>query len=69
MYTHIIDLYDELWDIILDGVDIPVDGVGMIADRKSLTPGQKKTYIKHHKVCDILVNALPHSEYIKIVIR
>lgn len=39
----------------------------MVADRKSLTPAQKKTYKKHHRVCGILVNALPHSKYLKII--
>ena len=27
MYTHIIGLDDELWDILEDGIDIPLNGV------------------------------------------
>ncbi|XP_050897907.1 uncharacterized protein LOC127104796 [Lathyrus oleraceus] len=67
MYNHIISLGDELWYIIEDGIDILVDGVGMVSDRKTLTPAPKKIHIEHHRVRDILVNALPHSEYIKII--
>lgn len=50
MYTHIIGLDDELWDILEDGIDIQVNGVGMMSGRKSLTHAQKKIYIKHHRV-------------------
>ena len=28
MYSHIIGIDDELWDIIEDGVDIPIDEEG-----------------------------------------
>lgn len=31
MYTHIIGLDDDLWDILEDNVDIKVNGVGMAA--------------------------------------
>src|SRR4051812_48023828 len=67
MYTHIIGFDDELWDIHEDGISIPVDGIEMVVDRKSLTLEQNKIYIKHHKVCGILVDCLPHSEYIQII--
>lgn len=66
MYTHIIGVDDELWDILEDGIDIPVDRIRMVADRKSLTPAQNKTYRKHHKMCGILVDDLPYSKYLKI---
>lgn len=67
MYTHTIDVDDELWYIIKDGIDVPIDGVRMVADRKSLTPSQKKIYRKYHRVRFILVDSLPHSEYLKII--
>ncbi|XP_050884962.1 uncharacterized protein LOC127088093 [Lathyrus oleraceus] len=67
MYTHIIGLGDELWDILEDGIDILVNEVGMVSDRKGLTPSHKKVYRKHHRVIGILVDAPPHSEYIKII--
>lgn len=41
MYTHIIGLDDELWDILKDGIDIPVNGVGMLTDRKTHTCSKK----------------------------
>lgn len=44
MYTHIIDLDNELCDIIEDGINILINGVGMVTHRKSITPSQKKTY-------------------------
>lgn len=67
MYTHIIGLNDKLWDILEDSIDIQVNGVGMVFDGKFLTPDQKKIYRKHHRVRGILVDALPLSEYIKII--
>lgn len=39
----------------------------MVSDRKSLTPAHKKIYRKHHRVRDILVDVLPHSEYNKTI--
>lgn len=39
----------------------------MVKDKKNLTPAQKKIYRKHHKVRGILIEALPHYEYIKII--
>lgn len=67
MYTHIVDLDDKLWGNLKDGINIQVNGVRMMSDRKSLTPAHKKIYEKHHKVRGILVDALPHYEYIKII--
>ena len=69
MYTHIIDLNVELWDILEEGIDIRVNGVEMVFNRKYLTPSQKKIYIKHHRVRGILVDVLHHLEYIKIIIK
>lgn len=67
MYTHIIGLDDKLRDILEDGINIPVNKVRMVSNRKTLTPIQEKIYRKHHWVRGILVDALPHSEYIKII--
>jgi len=57
----------ELWNIIEDGVTFPVDAKEVVLDRKSSTEAQIKIYRKHPIVRDILVEALPHSEYTKIV--
>lgn len=67
MYTHTICLDDNLLDILEDDIDIPVNGVRMVFDRKTLTPAQKKVCRKHHSTRGILVDDLPHSEYIKII--
>lgn len=66
MYTYITSLDDGLWDILEDGINIQVNGVGMVSDRESLTHAYKKIYRKYHRVRGILVNDLPHSEYIKV---
>lgn len=42
MYTYIIGLDDEFWDILEDDINIKVNGVGMVTDKKTLTPTQKK---------------------------
>lgn len=60
-------LDDEMWDILEDGIDIEVNGVGMVTNRKIHTLTQKKTYINHHRVRGILVDALPLSQHIKII--
>lgn len=67
MYTHIIGLDDELRDILEDGINILVNGVRMVDDRKTLTHALQKLYRKHHRVKGILVDAFPHSEYVKII--
>ena len=61
MYTYIISLDDELWDMLEYGIDLDVNGVRIAKDRKTLTPSQKKVYRKHHRVKGILIEALPHS--------
>lgn len=66
MYTHIIGIGYKLRDILEDGIDILVNGVGMVSHIKTLTPAQKKINRMYHRVRDILLDALPYSEYIKI---
>ena len=57
MYSHIIGMDEELWDILEEGVAI---------DRRAHTAEQKKLYKKHHLIRGILVAALPHKEYLKM---
>ena len=38
-----------------------------VIDRNKHTPAQKKLYKKHHKIRGILVAALPHKEYLKMI--
>src|SRR4030065_1028137 len=66
LYSHIIGIDDELWDIIEDGIDIEVDDEGKCVDRKRLTDEQKKVYKKHHRVRGIMCDAIPHEEFMKI---
>jgi len=67
MYIHIIGVDDELLDIIEDVDGFVVDSKGMVVDKKKPTEAQRMIYMKHHRVCGILVEALPYSEYTKIV--
>ena len=57
MYSHIIEMDEELWDILEEGVAL---------DRKAHTTEQKKLSKKHHLIRRILVAALPHKEYLKM---
>ena len=67
MYSYIMGLDEELWDVLKEGVgDLSLDEEGAAIDRKKHTATQKKLYKKHHKIRDILVVALPHMEYLKM---
>ena len=60
-------LDDEIWDVLEDGVgDLALDEEGVVVDRMKHTLAQKKLYKKHHKIRGILVDALPHTEYLKM---
>jgi len=67
MYSYIIGVDDELWDVIKDGVLFPVDTKRIVPDKKSLSATQNSVYRKHHRVRGILVDALPHSQYTNIL--
>jgi len=67
MYSHVMGMDDELWDILEEGVgDLKLDEEGNALDRKAHTAEQKKLYKKHHTIRGILVAALPHKEYLKM---
>src|SRR4030065_1042305 len=66
LYSHIIGIDDELWDVIEDGIDIEVDDQGKSADRKSLTEAQKKVYKKHHRARGIIIDVIQHEEFMRI---
>ena len=64
MYSHIMGLDEELWDILEDGVgDLVLDEEGATIDRRKHTPAQKKLYKKDHKIRGILVASIPRTEY------
>jgi len=51
MYSHIMGMDDELWDILEEGVgDLKLDDEGAALDRKAHTTEQKKLYKKHHTI-------------------
>ena len=67
MYSHIIGMDEELWDILEEGVgNLRLDEEGVALDRRAHTVEQKKLYKKHHLIRGILVAALPHKEYLKM---
>ncbi|MCI71749.1 aspartyl-tRNA synthetase, partial [Trifolium medium] len=64
MYSHITGIDDELWDIVEEGVAFKNMNENVrlsIADKKSLSTSDKKIYMKHHKVKDIIVGAITHE--------
>jgi len=67
MYSHIMGLDDELWDILEDVVgDLVLDEEGAFIDRKKHNPAQRKLYKKHHKIRGIFVASIPRTEYMKM---
>jgi len=67
LYSYIMGLDEELWDILEDGVgDLDLDEEGADVDRKKHTPDQKEMYKKHHKIRGSLVFAIPRAEYMKM---
>ena len=55
MYSHIMGMDDELWEILEEGVgDLKLDEEGAAFDRKA------------HTIRGILMAALPHKEYLKM---
>jgi len=67
LYSYIMGLDEELWDILEDGVgDLDLDEEGAAVDRKNHTPAQKKMYKKHHKIRGSLVTVIPRAKYMKM---
>jgi len=59
MYSHVIGMDDELWDVLEDGVEnLRFDEEGVALDRKAHTAEQKRLYKKHHLIRGILVGCL-----------
>jgi len=51
MYSHIMGLDEELWDVLEDDVgDLVFDEEGVSINRKKHTATQKKMYKNHHKI-------------------
>ncbi|KAK2409241.1 hypothetical protein QL285_044683 [Trifolium repens] len=69
MYSHIIGIDCDLWDLDEEGVafnNMDKKRVVSYQNRKSFTPTQKLEYKKHHSVKGMMTNAISHDEYLKI---
>ncbi|KAK2456470.1 gag-protease polyprotein [Trifolium repens] len=69
MYSHIMGIDCDMWDLVEDGVNFEnMDSEGIVSskDRKAFTPTQKIEYKKHHNVKGMMTNAISHDEYLKI---
>jgi len=63
LYSYVMGLNEELWDILEDRVgDLVLDEEGAAIDRKKHTLEQKK----HHKIRGSLVTCIPKAEYMKM---
>jgi len=67
MFNHIMSIDAEMWNIVENRIDFEVNIKGMALDKNVLTETQKQLYRKKHRVCEIFVEALPSSEYMKII--
>jgi len=72
IYHYINGIDDELWDLIEEGVSI--DGIGpdgkiTLAQKRALSTANKKIFSKHNKVKNIMMSAISHDEYTKIMDR
>ncbi|MCI52937.1 TNP1, partial [Trifolium medium] len=57
MYSHIMGIDVDLWDIVEEGVqfqNMDVDGIISYANRKALTNEENELYKMHHKAKSIL---------------
>src|SRR6266487_1725177 len=72
IYHYVNEIDDELWDLIEEGV--PIDGIGpdgkiTLAQKRALSVENKKIFSKHNKVKQIMISAISHDEYTKIMDR
>src|ERR1044072_5306056 len=59
--------YDaDLWDLVIEGYELPKDAEGNIVSRSQMTDAQKKMFKDHHKARTILLNVISYNEYEKI---
>ncbi|KAK2451204.1 hypothetical protein QL285_010275 [Trifolium repens] len=69
MYSHIMGIDCDLWDLVEDGVNfenMDLESVVSSQNRKAFTLTQKLEYKKHHSVKGMMTNAISHDEYLKI---
>jgi len=63
MYSHIIEVDDELWGIIEDNVTFHVDLEGMVVDRKSLTQASYTTWFSSGSFASFTIFLLFYFAY------
>ena len=69
IYSHLVGIDDELWDLVERGVSFQgLDENGRLdfETRQAFNDKEKKAYKKHHRVKDILIGCISHEEYLKI---
>ncbi|XP_057446030.1 uncharacterized protein LOC130738133 [Lotus japonicus] len=59
----------DLWDIVVDGYNFPVDEHGVKIPRDKMTRAEKKKFKDHHRARTILLNAISYEEYDKTTDR
>ncbi|WJX91230.1 hypothetical protein P8452_73041 [Trifolium repens] len=66
MYSYIMGIDCDLWDLVEDGVNfenMDLEGIVSSKNRKAFTPTQKLKYKKHHNVKGMMTNVISHDEY------
>src|SRR3954462_827116 len=63
---YFLGLDGDLWDLLMDGYEHPVNATGVKLTRQEMDDDQKKLFRNHHKCRTVLLNAISHAEYEKI---
>src|SRR4051812_21468982 len=64
--SYFLGLDGDLWDLLMDGYEHPVNATGVKLTRQEMNDDQKKLFRNHHKCRTVLLNAISHAEYEKI---
>src|SRR3954468_20606679 len=64
--SYFLGLDGDLWDLLMDGYEHPVNATGVKLTRQEMSDDQKKLFRNHHKCRTVLLNAISHAEYEKI---
>ena len=72
MYSHIMGIDCDLWDLVEDGVNfenMDLEGVVSSQNRKAFTPTQKLEYKKHHSVKGMMPTSSLMMSTLKLEIK
>src|SRR3954467_15407360 len=64
--SYFFGLDGDLWDLLMDSYEHPVNATGVKLTRQEMNDDQKKLFRNHHKCRTVLLNAISHAEYEKI---